>query len=249
MNFQMADRLIELRKKHGYSQEDLADMLGISRQAISKWERAESSPDTENLIALSKLYKVTLDELVNGEKEKIEREGNEYYGGLYLFRVSPQKALKITGFIFLGLGLMFLILGTGFYLGFSVPENRDYKIANDENLVPISAKVIEVRKTNIVTNAEYQYRVVFSWDEDGFKRISSSNPAYSETEANALLDTNVLIRADKEKTVLVNYQRSVYSVLGNIFFGVFGGLGVVFTVTFTVLLSASKNKTQKKYRR
>ena len=58
MNIEIADRLIKMRKAHGYSQEELAEKLGISRQAVSKWERAESSPDTDNLIMLSRLYGV-----------------------------------------------------------------------------------------------------------------------------------------------------------------------------------------------
>ena len=52
------------RKQAGLSQEALADKLGVSRQAVSKWERAESLPDTDNLIALAALYGLTLDELL-----------------------------------------------------------------------------------------------------------------------------------------------------------------------------------------
>lgn len=63
MNVDVANKLLNLRKKYGYSQEELAEKLGISRQAVSKWERAEASPDTENLIALAKLYNVSLDEI------------------------------------------------------------------------------------------------------------------------------------------------------------------------------------------
>ena len=64
MTIEIADRLVKLRKKYGYSQEELADKLGLSRQAVSKWERAEASPDTDNLICLAKLYGVSLDELL-----------------------------------------------------------------------------------------------------------------------------------------------------------------------------------------
>ena len=67
MNVDIASRLVALRKKFGYSQETLAEQLGISRQAVSKWERAEASPDTDNLITLAKLYGVSLDELLNTE--------------------------------------------------------------------------------------------------------------------------------------------------------------------------------------
>ena len=70
MNIEIANRLVELRKSHGYSQEALAAKLGISRQAISKWERAEASPDTDNLMALAQLYGTTLDALVNTENDQ-----------------------------------------------------------------------------------------------------------------------------------------------------------------------------------
>lgn len=69
MNVDIASRLAALRKKYGFSQENLAEQLGISRQAISKWERAEASPDTDNLITLAKLYGISLDELLNTELE------------------------------------------------------------------------------------------------------------------------------------------------------------------------------------
>lgn len=64
MNIEIANRLVQLRKQHGLSQEQLAASLGISRQAVSKWERAESSPDTDNLICLAQLYGISLDELL-----------------------------------------------------------------------------------------------------------------------------------------------------------------------------------------
>ncbi|MCL2025102.1 MAG: helix-turn-helix domain-containing protein [Coriobacteriia bacterium] len=64
MNVEIAERLAQRRREAGYSQEDLAAQLGVSRQAVSKWERSESSPDTDNLIALAKLYEVSLDDLL-----------------------------------------------------------------------------------------------------------------------------------------------------------------------------------------
>lgn len=67
MNLATAQRLVDRRKAAGLSQEALAAQLGVSRQAVSKWERSESSPDTDNLIALAALYGVSLDELLYGE--------------------------------------------------------------------------------------------------------------------------------------------------------------------------------------
>ncbi len=72
MEMKLANRLAELRKQHGYTQEDLADKLNISRQAISKWETGESAPDTNNLIALAELYGITLDELIKGNNEYVD---------------------------------------------------------------------------------------------------------------------------------------------------------------------------------
>lgn len=79
MNIEIANRLVELRKKNGLSQEELAEKLGLSRQAVSKWERAEASPDTDNLICLAKLYGVSLDDLLNTDEplDEIAREVKE----------------------------------------------------------------------------------------------------------------------------------------------------------------------------
>ena len=69
MNLKIAEKLQAQRKAHGYSQEELADLLNVSRQAVSKWERGEASPDTDNLIALAKIYNITIDQLINSESE------------------------------------------------------------------------------------------------------------------------------------------------------------------------------------
>ena len=76
MTIEIANRLVKLRKEKGLSQEELADKLGLSRQAVSKWERAEASPDTDNLICLAKLYGVSLDELLTSDDD-IETIVNE----------------------------------------------------------------------------------------------------------------------------------------------------------------------------
>lgn len=68
MTLEIAQRLTALRKERGYSQEELAQRLNISMQAVSKWERAEASPDTDNLIALAQLYGVSLDEMIYGAR-------------------------------------------------------------------------------------------------------------------------------------------------------------------------------------
>ena len=63
------NRLYQLRKQKGFSQEELASRLNVSRQTVSKWEVGDSTPDMEKLIAMSDLFGVSLDNLVMGKEE------------------------------------------------------------------------------------------------------------------------------------------------------------------------------------
>jgi transcriptional regulator with XRE-family HTH domain len=72
-----SEKLQELRKREGISQEDLAQELGVSRQAVSKWESGKSLPETEKLIALGDFFGVSLDVLVRGAEEEPKRTDNE----------------------------------------------------------------------------------------------------------------------------------------------------------------------------
>lgn len=65
-----AERILYCRKKAMLSQEELASKLGVSRQAVSKWETGESIPDMNNLAALAEIFDVSLDWLIKGEEEK-----------------------------------------------------------------------------------------------------------------------------------------------------------------------------------
>ena len=67
----LADKIIELRKKNGWSQEELADQLGVSRQSVSKWEGAQSIPDIKKIIQMAQLFSVSTDYLL---KDEIEQE-------------------------------------------------------------------------------------------------------------------------------------------------------------------------------
>ena len=92
-NMILADKIIKLRKKSGMSQEELAERMGVSRQAVSKWESAQSIPDLDKILMLSSLFSVTTDYLLKDDiseeeyacdtKDSIARrvsldEANEY---------------------------------------------------------------------------------------------------------------------------------------------------------------------------
>lgn len=74
---ELKKRLTALRTERGLSQEELAREVEVTRQTVSKWERGLIAPSTVNLIALGRLYGVSLDELVNGEPPAGEHEEKE----------------------------------------------------------------------------------------------------------------------------------------------------------------------------
>ncbi len=69
------NKLYELRKQKGFSQEELANRLNVSRQTISKWEVGDSTPELEKLIAISDLFGISLDELVMNKSPETAAEG------------------------------------------------------------------------------------------------------------------------------------------------------------------------------
>ncbi|MDO4810409.1 MAG: helix-turn-helix transcriptional regulator [Eubacteriales bacterium] len=68
----LADKIIDLRKKNGWSQEELAEKLNVTRQSISKWEGAQSTPDLNKILAMSQLFGVSTDYLLKDEQGEVE---------------------------------------------------------------------------------------------------------------------------------------------------------------------------------
>ena len=62
----IADRIQSLRKQRGMSQEELADAVGVSRQAVSKWESEQATPDLDKVVIMSDIFEVTTDYLLKG---------------------------------------------------------------------------------------------------------------------------------------------------------------------------------------
>lgn len=70
-----AENLVELRKYHDFSQEELADMIGVSRQTLSKYETGESLPDIEKCKRLADVFGVTIDDLISHDKKNEDNLG------------------------------------------------------------------------------------------------------------------------------------------------------------------------------
>lgn len=91
----LADKIINERKRNGWSQEEFADMLGVSRQAVSKWEGAQSTPDIQRIIQMAELFGVSTDYLLKEEielPEVTESDGREFEGDNSKRLVSMEEA-------------------------------------------------------------------------------------------------------------------------------------------------------------
>lgn len=111
------NKLYELRKQKGLSQEELANRLNVSRQTVSKWEVGESSPDMEKLVAISELFDISLDELVLDKAVKKEEASaqvvkSELYSDIkehVLTEDNKKKAKKGLKIACIVLGVLLLI--------------------------------------------------------------------------------------------------------------------------------------------
>ena len=102
---ELSDKIIQLRKSNGWSQEDLAEKLNVSRQAISRWEGATAQPDATNILQLSKLFGVTTDYLLNDEYEsdndlpKVKEVKSDGIHQIMIFMITLEVMILIIQFI------------------------------------------------------------------------------------------------------------------------------------------------------
>lgn len=132
----MADRIQHLRKSKGISQEELADKVGVSRQAVSKWESEQSTPDIEKILLLSDFFDVTTDYLLKGIEPVSENS----------VRKSDARIFSLVGSVFdfigfvaaimiwiekqisssVAVGMILMVIGTMvFVIGQFIGENRE----------------------------------------------------------------------------------------------------------------------------
>lgn len=121
MNLELVEKLQKLRKDNNLSQEQLAEKIGVSRQAISKWERGEATPDSDNLICLAKIYNISLDELISSKEEKGSNNMNEESKKTELMKIKDYvlvALLSIVTIIYLILGFTLSLWHPGWLLYF-----------------------------------------------------------------------------------------------------------------------------------
>lgn len=142
MKLQMSfgENLINLRKQKGWSQDDLADNLNLSRQAISKWENDTSKPDIDNIKKISKVFSVTIDDLLNNDvvKDKAvtlnvkKQEKKERAINIVKCMIIAGIILYIINVIFKFASLLIIVNGIQKYANLS---NYHYVITTYENNV------------------------------------------------------------------------------------------------------------------
>lgn len=170
MDLITANRLQQLRKTNGYSQEVLAEKLSVSRQSVSKWERAEASPEIDNLMGLAKIYDITIDELLDTSNDKVlEKEDindKDLKGKLKSllskandFGIYPNAAKKllvfpfpiIIVFVYLALSMAFNLWHPFWMIFLTIPMYYRFAIACKANnkktfilLLPVPEMVVMV---------------------------------------------------------------------------------------------------------
>lgn len=124
----LADRIQQMRKQKGISQEELADRVGVSRQAVSKWESEQSVPDMDRIILLSDYFEVTTDYLLRGIEPVPPAEEKKADGRIFtivatvlnligvlvtcaVWYETQQAGSLIIGAVFLALGCMVFGIG------------------------------------------------------------------------------------------------------------------------------------------
>lgn len=152
--------IFKLRTEKGLSQRNLAEMIPVTRQAVSRWEQGKSLPDSQTLILLSEIFEVTIDELLAG-KRNVEEIKSEITLNLVDEYNNKKKIIKITTIVSVIIILLILIIFLGYYFINSYNSIKVYKINGDNgssytnNGIMISTKQKSyIRIGEIITERE-----------------------------------------------------------------------------------------------
>ena len=152
------EKLLKLRKEKGFSQEALAEQLGTTRQAISKWENNQGFPETEKLLQLSNIFGISTDFLLKEEKSSNGADEHGYYVSKEMatgYLTNQRKVNRCIGFGFMFwaitgipfvmfpfnqtlrfLGMeIFIVIGIVAFVVGAISEQEQYKILKEEPLI------------------------------------------------------------------------------------------------------------------
>lgn len=124
------EKLIQLRKEKGLSQEELGEKLNVARQTISKWELGETTPEMDKLVQISEIFDISLDNLIK-DKQEVKTENNtntQKLAGIII------TILKVCGILLAIYIILVVIAGIMFSV---MPKTNVEKVENENEIVQI----------------------------------------------------------------------------------------------------------------
>ena len=255
-----ADKLIHLRKKAGWSQEELAERMDVTRQSVSKWEGAQSVPDLEKIIRLSELFHVSTDYLLkdyieesncqkNHEQVSLKRITIEEAQAFLSSKALTSKSIAAATFLCILSPICLLLLGamsedTNFHLS----ENAAGGIGMIILLVLIAIAVaIFIASGRKSAAYEYLEKEIFEVNPDVKEMVSERKMQYSKTYTrNTIIGTTLCIIAlipffggsvlNEEHTLFLTAMLALSFVLA--------GIGVIFLIISGIIWSSFQKLLQ-----
>ena len=187
----LADKIIENRKKNGWSQEDLAEKLGVSRQSVSKWESAQAIPDMKKILQLSEVFGVSTDYLIKDEiEEKPAMELAPVDNGLEETVRSVASRWISTGVMICILSPVLLILLGGLAeAGFISMEERIAELGGTAILLIMIAAAVGMFIREGMRGKKYEYleKIDIETEYGVNGMVKERRDTYAETHSRRLI--------------------------------------------------------------
>ena len=164
--------LKNLRIKHNYTQEELANKLHITRQAISSWENGRFIPDIEKIYDLANLYDVTIEEIYACGKLKSNSKSNE----IFIDKIHTQKKKYLITILMIVIAFIFIFFV--YYFLNSYKKTRIYTIGTENSPYKINGDILKINKTiyfNLMINKENLKEVCLYYGDDKILCTDNSN--------------------------------------------------------------------------
>ena len=256
-----ADKLTKLRKKAGWSQEELAEQMNVTRQSVSKWEGAQSVPDLEKMIRLSNLFGVSTDYLLKDEIEDtdgilpsddmsvIRRVSMEEANAFLSIKATTSKSIALATFLCILSPICLLILGAvsevpKYSLGDNVAEGIGMIVLLLLVTIAVALFISSGRKT-----AAYDYleKEIFETEYGVSGMVSSLKTQYNETHTrNNIIGAGLCIMAliplfvgtifNDENELLLTIMLSSSFIIA--------GIGVVFFISSGIVWASYEKLLQ-----
>ncbi|NLC73310.1 MAG: helix-turn-helix transcriptional regulator [Ruminococcaceae bacterium] len=149
-----SEKLIKLRKEKGMSQESLAEMLGTSRQAVSKWENGQGFPETEKLLMIGNIFEVSTDYLLK-EAPEHSRAESENEKGFYASR-------ELIASYLLAVGKKARLLAIGFFVIIfaTIPPNLFPKYESAANIAMFCIMALGISLLAVFASARFSEQII-----------------------------------------------------------------------------------------